>query len=402
MTWEEGSLSRGAPQFYRNIIDRAVANGWARFEDIDDRGVLAAAPDVMSTTPPIDLNVTGIAVGTWIDLPVMYLGSFVAQKNFVTPVVEGVDYDIRRGRGQIRLRAGGLFDNGAGSGTGHFTLNQNYTLKRGWTILKSLGVSGAEAIYLGLRFDSLNGSAAYPVRAGIRWTCFSTWTVGATDYDSTNRTIRNAAVDDVLQYIFPNLDFEWAGTFTLDRITCMGYSGGLTAWCAVGAMTRFRPTTEQALVTAMVGNCAGSNVPADGCVGNTADGGTMSSNRGSCWLYDFGVFADATNPVEMNANHCTFEAGSTVFGYTPSLRLLNTPGPSGSPQYYFELHDVITGWNINVANDARNILYGLWDGLHMCLVAFPIRNQEISLAGVIYRLWNQGDSSSRFVAVRKT
>lgn len=402
MTWVSAGYTHGGPHFYKKVLEAALANGWSRVEDVEDRGQLAAQSVAMRNTVPVDIDLTGKSVGVWYELPLVFLGSFSAYKNFVTPVAEGVDFDVSRVRGQYRLRAGGQFDNGIGGGTGRFTLAQGYELRSGWTVIGSPGVSGTEGLLVGLRLESLSGNPDNPIRCGVRWSIFRSWVVGSTNYFVNDTTVRNAAADDVRQLIHPTTDFVVEGSFNADRIVAYGRARGYGAWCYAGALTRFRPQVEQDSVAALMGNQGYARNGDDGPVGATHQKGTAGLSEGAVWLHDLGVFSSTVNPADLNANYWSFDAGATVsVAYTPSRRLLNVPGVSGTPQYYFELHDAVAGRNNDALNSTSNVLYGLWGGIKACLVFDAINGLDLTYDGRTYRLLGVGSSTTRFVAAEK-
>lgn len=402
MSFETSTVTHGAISFYKQTIERAITlGGWSRQEDIEDRGLLGAATVVQTNTEPVDFNVAGLSTGVWYELPLMYLGAFTAWKNFTTPVVEGVDFDISRVRGRVLLRAGGQFDNGAGVGVGRFCLSAGYEIKRGWTVLSSPGINGTEALFVGLRFEILNSNPKNPIRGGARWTCFSSWVNSSTDYDSANLAVRNAPADDVCQFLHTNYEVTYHLSVNLNRIIVHGNSAGFSSWVWIGALTRYRPQAEQPSVIAMMGNAGKEQEGNTGPVGQPNNPGTMGANQGTVWLYDLGVFSSVANPVELNANYWSFESGNLTLGYTPSRRMLNSPAPGGTPYLYFEVHDVITARNLHLTNDVSNVLYGLWDGIR-CVFCYNARHLlELTYEGAVYRLLSVGSSWSRFIALAK-
>jgi len=407
VSFVEGGFTHGGNGLMKQVMREMLASGfWTIQESIGNRaGELAAAPVAQSTTRPVTVNVTGLAPNTDIQLPICMLGAnWVARKNFSATVTQGVDYTIDRIRGTIQILNGGVFV-AAGVGTGNFTLDANFELMRGWIVLKSTGISTQETIYVGMEFDTiLNSQSANPVRSGASVAVFTAWTNAVTSYSLAPITARNKLTDDVLFFVKPNIEGVYQANISKDRVLAFGETDSLAAWFFAGALARFRPIVEQPFVTSLMGNTAGDDADAEGPVGDTNQPSIHDTQTGSCWLYDLARFADTTNPVELNANHWTFESSAISAGvaFTPSEALLNSPAPGAARQYYFELHDVMVGRNTTLLNNQASVLYGMAEGLKTVLIFDARHNLELTLEGVVWRLWRVGSSPFRFVAVSKS
>ena len=403
MSWIEGGFTHGGNGFFTEMWRQLVTAGWAETEHIGARaGEWSSAPAVQTNTERVSMAMAAQPLDTYFNLPISMIGDDTTIRRDTTTATEGVDYIIDRPRGRMQILTGGSFDGGGGLGSGTLNIDPGYSLKKGWMILTSLGVSGGESIVIGIQFNGV-GTVSNPTRVGARWTAFDAWAVGATVYEAEAVGTRNNLADDVLQYLSPRYEGTYQMSINLDRIICNGFLDCVSAWCYAGGLTRFRPVVEQDYVTAIAG-CTAYDINNDdeGIVGKTDEPGQMDAQHGSVWMYDVSRFCAIDVAAELNANRWENEVGNSLNGYTPSLLVLNDPVPVGDdPQYYFELHDVIAGRNIDQLNSQTSILYGLWDGLKAVLVTGARHNLELTWMGTTHRLWKVGSSGNRFVAVEK-
>lgn len=406
MTAVGGYFSHGGAGLAKQLLREMLANGFTLIEDMSARSGEWTTPTVVHTHPlPISVNVNGLPVNTDIHLPVCMLATgFTARDNFGSTLTLGVDYTINRALGTFRILTGGALEAGFNPGYGrntNFTIDAGFQLLRGWFILASTGVSTTESIVVGMIFDRLSGAGniSNPIKTGPRWTVFSQWATGSTNFNTAGLTFRNAPADDVLQFVHPDFSGVYEGSITADRIIASGTNTAAVSWVFAGALARFRPAVEQPCVAALAGNTAAATPDDDGIVGDTAQPGVMGANQGAVWLYDLGRFSSVADPVAINANTWSRTVGSVSNGYTPSQVVLNNPGPGAAAQYYFELHDVIAGRNVDQLNSESNILYGIFEGLKAVLCFDAQHDLSLSWDGHTYQLWRVGSNSGRHVAV---
>lgn len=407
MAYVEGTFTHGGNGFLKQILEQSLSNGWTLQEDISNRpGEFASAVIVQNNTDAISIPISGIPVNTDIQLPVCLIGTgFTARANFASTVTAGVDYSINRARGTFRILAGGVFENPGMLGFGRpaysFTIDAGYNLLNGWFTLWSNGISSNENIYVSLRFDKIPTSIPEnPIKCGIRWTSFASWTNGVTVQNNQNLLVRNNLVDDVLQYLHPTFSGSYQASINKDRILCYGGQSCISGWCFAGSLTRFRPASEQVRTSCIAGSTASIDTDDGGIVGDTNQPGAMSQQMGAMFLYDKGQYSVITVwPVELNCNYWTNEVGSQSAGFTPSRLLLSPLAPGGTPQYYFELHDVVCGRNITLLNSQESVLYGLYEGLKAVLVYNARHNLQLTWNSRTFRLWQVGSNPNRHIAV---
>ena len=403
MSYSTFGLTHGGIGFYSQIVKTMLVSGWSASVFSYNQSDWGSVPVVQSNTLPINSDITGVPLPFVLELPIMFFQNHTVRKDFTTSVVEGTDYSLDPNFGTATILAGGAFDNGAGFGTGAFTILQGYEIKKGWVILSSTGISTTEDIKIGMRFNSAVVNPTNPFMTGIETDLWTTIPGVAESYDLSDLTRRSDPAHTVKTMISPNQDFTGACSLNLDRVIFHAQANCFTAWCCAGAMQRFRPSTEQDFITGMLGNTTLQADRAGGPVGDTTQGAdtSLTTEMGSVYNFNAGRFANTSDTIEMNANRWSNEVGHPTNGYTASRRVIAAGSGATLPVTYFEVHNVITGSEVDQIGSNDNILYGQWNGLYTVLCYEPVHNLQVDMDGRTFRLWSVGDSLTRFIAVEE-
>ena len=398
----EVALTHGGVTFSKTVLNMMKTAGWNEVENITMRaGEWASAPVIQRHPVPVDLNLTGMPLNAYYELPCFMMGAFSAQRNFSTNITEGVDYDLDRAWGRVRPKSGGAFDLGGGVANGRFTLAAGWEVKRGWVVLSSTGTSTQESCIIGARIEAQIGNPDHPGKIGLRWKLNDFWNAGSTVFTGSLTTVNQSAEsDDVLQFIHPTADFGVLISATKDRCISVATADFKFAWCYIGMLERFRPNTKQTRLNAMMGNNAVAYPEIMGPVAKTNESGLIDGrNLGTYYAYDLNKFASLGDVCELNANYWTNEAYALTGGLTPSNVILGTPAPGTFPNRYFELHDAIAGRGANLINSTNNVIYGRWNGIKAVLMAHAQHNMALGYGDTSYRLFAVGDKADRYMAM---
>lgn len=394
MTWAgDVSYSFGGIGLFRVAYDKLIASAWTVTEVEDSRASEWAAEPVVQKTltgdTDMDVSVTFTTSGNY-DLPIMMIApGAVVRKNTTTgPIaVEGTDYTwTSRALGRINILAT-AFWTGA---TAIVLAAGGYELRGGWIVLSSTGESTQEDLKVGMRFHVIGG-ASTPIKSGIRWAVYRAWNVSFSSWTATlNSTLRNHVDTDLYTTVHPTFAGKYHVSHNKDRILLSAEAGSSSAWCYVGAVKRIRPKSEQECVLSMVGSRGNLEIDdfyAPVAKTNSAGSTATEKNVGTVWLHDRGQFADATVPVELNANRLTNEFPS---GFTPSLNA-----------NAFELIDMAPGRNIDLISSPESMIYGVWDGLKMPIKSAPAHKDLLVHQGVNYRVLRMTGFPEKFIAVKE-
>lgn len=408
MSYLETAFTHGGAGAYKQALNALLSNGWSVVDGTANSlaGALGAPLAQTSNLPIRTAAVT--ALSTNIELPVSWIAPTKVQREVISggataDLVEGVDYTIDYRRGRIQAIGGGW----TLGGVQRFLINSgNYSIRKGYVVLSSPGVSASEThLIIGMRLESVGPNSSQQW-TGVRWVAFYSFTVGD-NFDVVDGTKRNLTAFDVVSVIHPSASGTMVASVTADRIAgSFTVPESTNAWFYAGLLSRVRPVAEQSCATIIVGNSSdeiGTQTDDDGPVGcPTQAGNTSNTSFGSTYNPVAGRFTETgANFTELNANAWSKDVDGASDDISPSS-IETTPG-----NIYFEIHPVIVARDIHVRNFASaseglSYVFGSLRGVYSLCMLRAQHLTTLTYGGLSYITLKVGGSVTRFIALEKT